>query len=121
MLAKARDKMGAARLLVENGKYDDAVSRSYYGVFFAISAALYSKGLSFSTHSQVIGAFNREFVKTGTFPSSFTKMIKLMFNERQLGDYDFDSWINEETARESIGNADSIIAEIERYLHADTL
>ncbi|MFA6471802.1 MAG: HEPN domain-containing protein [Candidatus Latescibacterota bacterium] len=119
MLAKARDKIDTARIMLENGKFDDVVSRSYYAVFHTISAALYSKGLSFSTHSQVIGAFNREFVKNGVFPPSFTKMIKLMFNERQTGDYDFDSWIDEQTARESLENAETIVAGIEKYLGAN--
>lgn len=121
MLTKARDKICSARIMLENGRFDDSVSRSYYAVFHAISAALYSKELSYSTHSQVIGAFNREFVKNGIFPRSFTKMIKRMFNERQTGDYDFDSWIDEQTARESLKNAESIITEIERYLFKETL
>ncbi len=43
-------------------------------------------------------------------------MIKTMFNDRQTGDYDFDSWIDEQTARESIENAKTIISGIERYL-----
>jgi uncharacterized protein (UPF0332 family) len=119
MFAKARDKMETARMNFENGKFDDAVSRSYYAVFFAISAALFSGRFSFSPYSQGNGGFNREFVKTGFFPASFTKMIKLMFNERQTGDYDFDSWIDEQTAEESIENAETIISGIEKYL--DTL
>jgi uncharacterized protein (UPF0332 family) len=51
ILTKARDKIKAASVMLESGMYDDAVSRAYYAVFYAISAALYSKGLSFSTHS----------------------------------------------------------------------
>ena len=121
MLTKARVKICSARIMLENGRFDDSVSRSYYAVFHAISATLYSKELSYSTHSQVIGAFNREFVKNGIFPRSFTKMIKRMFNERQTGDYDFDSWIDEQTARESLKNAESIITEIEQYLFKETL
>jgi uncharacterized protein (UPF0332 family) len=117
MLAKTRDKMETAKMNFENGKFDDTVSRSYYAVFYAISAVLFSRGLSFSTHAQVIGAFNREFVKTGIFPSTYTKMTKELFNERQTGDYDFDSWIDEETARESIEHAETIITGIEQYLN----
>jgi len=116
MIAKARDKVTVAKINFENGKYDDTVSRAYYAVFHAISAALFSKGLTYSTHAQTLGGFNREFVKAGIFPHVFSKMIKRMFNERQIGDYDFESWIDEQTARESIENAELIITEIERYL-----
>jgi uncharacterized protein (UPF0332 family) len=115
MLKKARDKISSAKMLQEYGLFDDAVSRSYYAVFYAISAALFSRELSFSTHSQVIGAFNREFVKAGVFPTSFTRMIKLMFDERQIGDYDYELSIDEQTAHESIENAEIIVSSIERY------
>lgn len=45
-------------------------------------------------------------------------MIQSLFEDRQSGDYDFESRINEQTARESIEAAETIIAEIERYLDA---
>jgi uncharacterized protein (UPF0332 family) len=117
MLAKARDKIETAESLLEAGKFDDSASRAYYAVFYAISAALFSKGLAFSSHAQVIGAFNREFVKGGAFPSFYTMMIKRLFDDRQTGDYDFDSWIDEQTAREDIENAETIISGIEEYLN----
>ena len=119
MLAKAQDKLSSARIMLENGRFDDTVSRSYYAVFHAISAALFSKSLSYSSHAQVIGAFNREFVKIGVFPHSFTKMIKQMYNERQIGDYDFDSWIDEQTARESIENAVIIVSGVVKFLDGE--
>lgn len=34
------------------------------------------------TTYQVIGAFNKEYVKTGVFPSSFTKMIQHIYDLR---------------------------------------
>lgn len=62
MLSKAREKLKTARIDFDNERYDDSVSRSYYAVFHAISAVLLSKGLHFSSHSQTIGAFNKEFI-----------------------------------------------------------
>ena len=116
MLAKAHDKLETAKLMYENGKYDDTVSRCYYAVFHTLNAALKSKDLSFSSHAQTIGVFNREFVKKGVFPKEFSEIIQSLFEDRQLGDYDYESWIDEQTARESIENAELIITEIERYL-----
>ncbi len=91
MLSKAREKLKTAQIDFNNERYDDAISRTYYAVFHAISAALLSKGLHFSSHGQTIGAFNREFIKTKKFPSSFSKTIKKLFRERQMGDYDVQS------------------------------
>ena len=110
MLAKAHDKLETAGIVFENGKYDDTVSRCYYAVYHAMNAALISKGLSFSSHAQTIGVFNREFVKKGVFPKYFTEMIQGLFEDRQSGGYDFDSWIDEQTARESLENTEMIVA-----------
>ncbi len=119
MLAKAHDKLDTARIVFENGKYDDTVSRCYYAVYHVMNAALISNGLSFSSHAQTIGVFNREFVKKGVFPKYFTEMIQGLFEDRQSGDYDFDSRIDEQTARESIENAAIILAGVEKFLDGE--
>ena len=54
MIEKAESKLETANIALTNHQYDDAVSRSYYAVFHAISALLFTKGLSFSSHSQTI-------------------------------------------------------------------
>lgn len=76
MLVKARKKLTTARTNFDNDQYDDAVSRTYYGVFHAISAVLLSKGLHFSSHGQTTGEFNREFIKNKKFPTSFSETLK---------------------------------------------
>jgi len=116
MLVKARKKVATAKTNLDNDQYDDAVSRTYYAVFHAISAALLSKGLHFSSHGQTIGAFNREFIKTKKFPSSFSKTIKKLFRERQMGDYDVQSYLDADIAKEDLEKAEKIIDACETYL-----
>ena len=57
-----------------------------------------TKKITCSSHKETIGSFNKEFVKPGTFPKSFTKTIQKLFNERQTGDYDFGGCIEAEIA-----------------------
>ena len=109
MLKKSGNKLAAAKLDYKNKLYDDAVSRAYYAVYHCISAMLISRGLHFFSHSQTIGAFNKNFVKTGFVPALFTKMIKKLFDARQVGDYDFETSIDQEVAKECIANAEKII------------
>lgn len=116
MLSKAHEKLKTALIDFDNKRYDDSVSRSYYAVYHAISAVLLSKGLHFSSHGQTIGAFNREFVKIKKFPAVFTKMIEKLFNERQTGDYDFESYIDEDIAQEDLTHAEDILKSCEEYL-----
>ena len=116
MLSKAAEKLKTARIDFDNDRYDDSVSRAYYAVYHAISAVLLSKGFHFSSHGQTIGAFNREFVKTKEFPALFTKVIEKLFNERQTGDYDFESYIDADVAREDLEYAEGILKACEEYL-----
>lgn len=116
MIAKAYDKLETAKIDLDHNKYDDSASRSYYAVFHAISAALESKDLSFSSHSQAIGAFNKEFVKQGIFPKSFTRNIQDLFDYRQSGDYDIRSDVDEIKATRCINLANEIVGTIQSYL-----
>lgn len=68
LLDKAERMLEGAKSAHGAGFYEDAVSRAYYAAFHAVSAALASKHLSFSSHGQTLGAFNREFVATGMVP-----------------------------------------------------
>lgn len=116
ILFKSREKLETAQIDFDNKRYNDSVSRSYYAVFHAISAVLLSKGLHFSSHGQTIGAFNKEFIRTRQFPAAFTRMIRKLFKERQMGDYDFESYINANIAQEDIKEAEKILDTCEEYL-----
>jgi uncharacterized protein (UPF0332 family) len=45
LLKKAKNSLDAARLLVERGFYDFAVSRAYYAMFYVAEAFLLGEGL----------------------------------------------------------------------------
>jgi uncharacterized protein (UPF0332 family) len=81
-----------------------------------MTAALFSREMVFSSHAQTIGAFNRDFVKTGIFPREFTRMIQSLFEDRQAGDYDVIWRIDKATAQADIGHAEMICSSIETYL-----
>jgi uncharacterized protein (UPF0332 family) len=116
MLAKSYEKLEAARRDFDAGSYSEVSSRSYYAVFHAISAVLASKGLSFSSHSQVLGAFNREFVKSGIFPHDTFRKIQRLFENRQIGDYDVLTRIDRKTAGKDIEDASWLISECQKIL-----
>ncbi len=116
MLKKAKEKLKTAEIDYKFGRYDDSISRAYYAVFHAISAVLLSKGLHYSSHSQTIGAFNKEFIKSGIFPKTFSRNIQKLFNERQTGDYDFEISLESDTAKDDIIIAKQIIEACEEYL-----
>ncbi|MBU2584342.1 MAG: HEPN domain-containing protein [Bacteroidetes bacterium] len=116
MIKKSEEKLVTAKIDFDNNRFDDAVSRAYYAIFHIISATLLSKGLHFSSHAQVIGAFNKEFIKIGIFPNSFTRMIQNIFEERQVGDYDFENEISLDDAKKTLLDAKTIVESCKSYL-----
>jgi len=69
ILQKAEEKLVAAGLVFDNELFGEVSSpRSYYAVFHAVCAVLACHGMSFASHAQTLGAFNRDFVRTGRLP-----------------------------------------------------
>jgi len=116
MLRKGHEKLETARLNFNNERYDDTVSRAYYEVYHTISAVLMSMGLHFSSHKETIGAFNKEFIKPGTFPGYFFRIIQKLFLERHTSDYDFVGHIDPEIAREDLDMVMEMLDACELYL-----
>ena len=120
MLKKAKKKLEAAQLDFESEFYDDAVSHSYYAVFHAVSAVLAENGLSFTSHTQTIGAFNREYVKSNVFPTKVTRVLQRLFEDRQIGDYSWTIQITRETAEQDFTNAKWLVNLCQEYLENKT-
>jgi uncharacterized protein (UPF0332 family) len=86
-MARARESIEDARLLLDQGRLPAAANRIYYAMFYAATALLITKGLSSSRHSGIIGLFRREFVKPGLFPMDLAEFIDAAFDERLESDY----------------------------------
>jgi len=73
----SRNQAGKGLELLErsNGFPDYAASRAYYAMFYIAEAFLDGEGMSFSSHAAVIGAFGREFARTGRVPAEFHRFL----------------------------------------------
>lgn len=77
---------------------------------------LLSVGESYSSHSQVIGMFNKRFVHAGQFPREFTAILTRLFEDRQSGDYDVTVELSEAEAREDVADVETIVAAVALFL-----
>ena len=50
-ISKSKEKLEAAKMLLREGFVDDAISRAYYSMFHAASAALLSEDITVESHS----------------------------------------------------------------------
>lgn len=110
IMAKAEEKLASAERELAAGFPGEASSRAYYAAFHAITAILATRGLSFSSHTQTIGAFNREFVKSGVFPAETTWRLQRLFEDRQTEDYDWSNAIDDPSGAADVAGAKALVA-----------
>ena len=113
---RARECLDDAKLLLENKGLHSAVNRIYYALFYQVSALLLAKGLSFSKHSGVLAAFNREFVKTGKIDKELGKFYNRMFEHRRTGDYGELVEFEEEDVKGWLRKAEEFLDTVEKLM-----
>ncbi len=64
-LERADDCIADAELLLAASRFGAAVSRAYYAMFHAATAALLHRGITRHSHQGVIAAFGQIFAKPG--------------------------------------------------------
>ena len=115
-LEKAAQKLQAAEQLLKLGYYDDTVSRAYYCAFHVAQAILSTEGLEARTHQGIVNLFGLHFVKTGKFGKEFGKYLANLKDDRENGDYEIYSAIDQETARHAVDEAAKFFKEAQRFL-----
>ena len=115
-LDAAHESLAAAKLNLENDFYSVAANRIYYAVFYATTALLKTKSLSFSKHSAVLSAFRQQFIKTGEFSSEIGNFYRLAFEMRQAGDYEMLTRFEPDDLRQQLATAQQFISEVEKWL-----
>jgi len=96
-LKRAHETLTESLLLYENGMLSAAVNRVYYSMFYSLSALAISEGFQTGKHAQLIGWFNKTWVRTGKVDTRYSKIISQAFDKRMLGDYaDIPEFINSE-------------------------
>jgi uncharacterized protein (UPF0332 family) len=118
LVHKANENIEVAEMLMQLGHFDISVSRAYYAMFYLAEALLFSKGMTFSSHSAVIAAFGREFTKTKLFAPKHHRSLRDGFETRQIGDYNFETNISKEKAAQILKGAKDFFTATNEYLAA---
>ena len=108
-LEKAKRSLMVARQNEQSGFPEFALSRAYYTMFYVASAFLEGEGLAFGKHSAVIGAFGKDFAKTGRVPKQFHRYLITTEKARKEADYGLEIEITAENAQETIRNAEEML------------
>jgi len=87
-LEQARDTIDVVDLLIKNDKLSSSINRIYYGMFYSLLALALQFNFETSKHQQLIGWFNKEFIRTGLIEKEFGRILRDAFANRTSGDYD---------------------------------
>ena len=115
-LEAAHESLAAAQLNLDNDFYSVTANRIYYAAFYAATALLKTKSLSFSKHGAVLSAFRQHFVKTGEFGAEIGDFYRLAFEMRQAGDYEMLTHFEPNDLRQQLLSAHQFVDEIEKWL-----
>jgi len=117
-MEKAQRALSDAKsLMAGGGSPEGIVNRSYYAMFYAVTALLQGYSQIPRKHSGVIGLFDSEFYMKGIFQKELSKSLHKAFELRQKSDYREMIVIEREAAAETYEKACMFVATISQYIH----
>ena len=109
LIGEAESKLDSAKILYENGRYSDAISRAYYSMHYSPRALLSTRNIFPKTHKGIIARFGLDFVKKGIIEEYHIKAMSTARENRERADYGIGYDFTKE-------EAESIIEDAERFL-----
>jgi len=106
---KSYEKLSVAEELHKNGHYEDAVSRSYYALYYAAKALLSSKGIITKTHKGLITQISDHYVNTGLMDHQIWHTLAHAESLRESADYGTGEQITEEISLDVIEESKKFI------------
>jgi uncharacterized protein (UPF0332 family) len=94
-----------ARVLLENGRLAAAVTRIYYAMFHAATAALLARGVCRRSHHAMLAAFGQNFIKAGELDERLYRDLRAAFERRQQADYEAIIEIDRQAAAQLLEQA----------------
>lgn len=110
--SRADETMQEAELMYNEGLYHGAVNRLYYACFYVTTALLLKHGIQANTHAGVKTMFALHFVSKGLVPYESGKVLSVLFEKRQTGDYDDFVICNQQDTNNLMQQAKAFVAQI---------
>ena len=118
-IERAKDSINDVQFLIENNKLTLAVNRIYYGVFYILTALALKHKFSTSKYMQLLGWFNKTFVKEGIIDKKYGRFIHEAYDKRSKGDYDDFVTFSRDEVKGMLKNMKDFIARIEKLILFD--
>lgn len=83
-LEQANTEIQEIKILIDNQLFNISVSRIYYTMFHSLTALALYFNFQTSKHSQLLGWFNKDFIKTGVFDQRYGQMLYNAFESEEV-------------------------------------
>jgi len=97
--------LDASFLLTEQESYASSVSRAYYAMFYVGQALLLTERVVTKSHSGLANQLGEHLIKPGKLPGTVSKLLKQVFTQRQISDYEIVAEVSRETAETVLSQA----------------
>lgn len=116
LIFRSEEKLESAKILLENEKFDDAISRAYYAAFLAARAILYLLGSSPRTHRGVITMFGLKVIKEGLLSVNVGRYLNELFEAGETSDYAIIVFYTRKDSEQYIKKAEEIVNAIKKLI-----
>ncbi|KYK31135.1 MAG: HEPN domain-containing protein [Theionarchaea archaeon] len=113
LLDRASEKFTASEILANHEHFDDAISRTFYGLLFCARAILLTKNVSSEDPDEIISAFNSEFVKKGVIDKELGKLLKDVKKLAEKADFSPSFGTSDEKIRGLMESAELFMEQVE--------
>jgi uncharacterized protein (UPF0332 family) len=114
---KAEEALKTAKINIENDLLDGAQNRIYYAIFYAAMALGYYNEFITSKHSQLLGWFNKKFIKDeNIFEPELFQIYQNAYKNRMVSDYEFTSKPTKEKILKSLNKAVYFVEIIKNHI-----
>ncbi|MBM3435631.1 MAG: HEPN domain-containing protein [Bacteroidetes bacterium] len=118
-LDQAKECLDEVTFQIDNKKYKTAINRIYYGIFYSLLALGLKYEFETSKHFQLIGWFNKTFIRTGKVDIEIGKIVNKSYTLRQESDYEPFMTYEKPEVKELFERMKLFICAIEKILHED--
>jgi uncharacterized protein (UPF0332 family) len=113
---QANEAIKEVEILLKNDLLKVAVNRIYYGMFYILNALALNHKFKTSKHHQLIGWFNKEFIKDKKIAPKYGDIIRRAFSSRTDSDYGISVKFQKAEVETLYDEMKDFISTVQRYL-----
>ena len=115
-IEQAKEAINDVDLLLANERLQPAMNRIYYGMFYMLLALGLKYHFETSKHAQLIGWFNKTFMKDETLSRKYGQILRDAFRNRMNSDYEAFVILTRDEVAAQFEQMKEFISVLEQYI-----